>query len=117
MHAFPLQVLRSLSLLMHKTESSDQARTSRIQKIVKLFNLLNGNHLQPPREWNEVMHLAEVRGALLHELDLLICAALRQEGFRAEQIRTYQQQLLVASSSDKLAALLQNVTEEFQEAV
>lgn len=116
MHAFPLQVLRPLSLLMHKTESSDQARTSRLQKIIKLFNLLNGNHLEPPKEWDQIMFIAEVRGALLHELDLLICAAMRQEGFRAEQIRTYQQQLLVASSSDKLAALLQNVTEEFHEA-
>lgn len=112
MKAFPLHLFRPLAWLLCEAEKNHPLRAAKRKKLITLFNLLYANQLTQHSSWEEVTRHAELLGALIYEVNAVLEKALAIKGIKLFKIEQYQEQLLKASSPEKISTFLQQVVSE-----
>lgn len=114
MKAFPLSLVRPLAHLLREAEFNQSLRLDKRQKLVSLFNTLYSNRIEVTSSWDQVLQHAEVLGALLHEIDLLISKVLIRKGHSPTKILEYQESLYGAGSPEKISRFLQETVSDLR---
>lgn len=114
MRAFPLHLFRPLAWLLFETEKNHLLRDAKRKKLIKLFNLLYANQLTHSSPWEEVTRHAEILGALIYEVNIVLEKAMKVKGHAPARIEEYKESLLGASSGEKISSFLQRVVQDLQ---
>lgn len=117
MNAFPLRVLRPISNILLAAEPNVTERETKRKKLLNLYKLLHQYPIRMESDWEQVKHHAEILGAMLHELDRLICRALLTKGATQDEIAYSRECLFVCASSTKLDQVLLTVSNRLEPVV
>lgn len=114
MRAFPLHLFRPLAWLLFEAEKNHPQRAVKSKKLITLFNLLYASQLTHSSSWEDVTRHAELLGALIYEINAILEKTLKVKGHSLSRIEQYQENLLRASTPEKISTFLQQVVAEMK---